>query len=55
MDNPDLGVQTFQQASAFLGGALDGQLAELLVVIGPTTDGDLDKLEAYFRSKYALP
>jgi hypothetical protein len=54
-ENPDLGVQTFQQESAFIGGAFAGQLAELLIVIGPTSDGDLDKLEAHWKTKYGLP
>ena len=54
-DNPDLGIQDYQQPSAFIGGSLVGQVAELLVVVGPTADGDLAELEAHFMEKYALP
>ena len=51
----DLGVQTFQQANAFIGGGFVGQVAELVIIIGSTTDADADKLEAHLKTKYAIP
>jgi hypothetical protein len=55
VENPDLGVQTFQQANAVIGGNVVAQLSELVVIIGPTADSDFDALEAYFKTKYSLP
>lgn len=55
VNNPNLGVQTYQQASAFIGGNVVTQLAELILLIGPTTDADLDSLEGYLKTKYAIP
>jgi hypothetical protein len=54
-DNPNLTVFDFQQPNAFIGGAFAGQLAELIVVVGPTSDADLDRLETHLKAKYALP
>lgn len=53
--NPDLGVLTFQQANAFIGGGVVGQVSELLLIVGATTDQDVDKLEAHLKTKYAIP
>lgn len=55
VDNPNLGVQTFQQMNAFIGGAIVAQLSELLFIAGTTTDSDLDVLEAHLKTKYAIP
>lgn len=55
VDNPNLGVLTFQQASAFIGGGLVGQLSELLLIVGSPTESDFDKLEAHLKTKYAIP
>lgn len=52
--NPDLGVLTFQQASAFIGGGVVGQISELVFIVTPT-DATSDKLEAHLKTKYAIP
>ena len=53
--NPDLGVLTFQQPNALIGGGVVGQLSELVFLIGAETDVDVDKLETYLKTKYAIP
>ena len=53
--NPDMGVQTFQQANATLGGGIVGKLSEVVLLIGTSTDADFGKLEAYLKTKYAIP
>lgn len=55
VDNPNLGVAPFQQPSALIGGGIKAQLSELALVVGPTTDADLEALEAHLRAKYAIP
>lgn len=53
--NPDLGVLTFQQPSAFIGGGVVGQLSELVFLVGGRTDADVDTLETHLKTKYAIP
>ncbi len=53
--NPDLGVLTFQQPNAFIGGGVVGQLSELVFLVGDPTDPKVDKLEAYLKTKYMIP
>ena len=56
VDNPNLSVSLFPTfASAMIGGGIVGQLSEILVVVGPTADASLDKLEAHLKTKYAIP
>lgn len=52
---PDIFVNKFTAPYAFIGQNLDAQISEVIVVVGPTTDADLTKLEAHLKTKYALP
>jgi hypothetical protein len=55
-DDPGVTVGVFQtQQGAVIGGDLEGEVAELIVVVGPTLQADFDKLGAYFKTKYAIP
>jgi hypothetical protein len=42
--NPSPGFQAFK-----------GDIAEIVAVKGPVTDAELQSLESYLKSKYALP
>jgi hypothetical protein len=55
VDNPDLGVATYQQASAFIGGGIVGQLSELMLIVGGPNDAEFDKLEKHLTTKYGIP
>ena len=54
-DPPDIFVNMFTAPYAFIGQNLGGQISEVIVVVGPTSDADLTKLEAQLKTKYALP
>jgi hypothetical protein len=55
VDNPDLGVLDFQQPNVVFGGAFVASMSELVLLIGPTTDANLDQLEAHLKTKYLIP
>lgn len=54
-DPPNIVITTIQQPSILLGGNTTMQLSEVLVIVGPTSDGVLEALEKHLRSKYLIP
>lgn len=54
-DPPDIGVNVFAQPYAFIGSNATMQVSELVVIVGPTSDADLDGLEKHLKGKYAIP
>ena len=55
VDPPDIFVNMFTAPYAFIGQNLGAQISEVVVVVGPTSDADLGKLETHLKAKYALP
>lgn len=54
-DSANLGVLDYQQILVSIGGAIAGEVSEVVVVVGPTRDADFEAFEAYLQTKYALP
>lgn len=54
-DSANLGVLDYQQILVSIGGAIVGQVSEVVVVVGATQDADFEAFEAYLEAKYALP
>ena len=55
-DDPSLTVGVFQtQQGAVIGGDLEGEVSEIVIIVGPTSQDDLEKLGAYFKAKYVIP
>jgi hypothetical protein len=53
--NPvDIFVNQFTAPYAFIGGSVTMQLSEVVVVVGPTPDADLAKLESHLETKYMI-
>ncbi len=52
---PDIFVNMFTGHYAFIGQDLGAQISEVVVVVGPTSDAELGKLETHLETKYALP
>lgn len=52
---PDIGISEFAQDFAFIGENVTMQVSELVIVVGPTADGDLEALEKHLKDKYLIP
>jgi hypothetical protein len=51
----DIGVNEFAQPYVFIGSNITMQLSEVIVIVGPTSDANVDALESLLKTKYAIP